>query len=817
MPMPELIRSVIKWLARFGRDPFTLLIVVLAGLGTAHILDRTATYGAAVDGDSVFVLSTAMNFLAGEGWLNARGTPLVWWPPLFPLLLVALGGVGIEPLEAGRLVNAAAFGLTILAAGLYLRSNLRSQWLTLGATVAILASLPLSHLASYFRTEALFVLLTLLALIQLAAFLHRKTDAALYWAAVFTALAALTRYPGVVLIAIGVLILLPLARLRHTLVFGAISSVPLLAVLAHNWVVADTLTGQRTGTGQSLSDSLSQVADTFREWVVPPNTPDGLTYLLWLAVGMVGVSGVLCATQRRSDDSRRILLNIQTTHAWNPALLFGMFTVGYLVFMVAIVPIKVPEPILSRFLLPVYVPLLLTAALLLDQFLSIAAAGWMGAVRYVIVSLVLLAALAHVGYSAHRNLTITAEARVAGFGMYNNDYCATSEILNYIRDTPIDGRMYSNNLNLAWFWDRTAPPGKHQRLPHELHSLTSTILRGSDGYPSYILWSRKEKQHAVYVFDDLDIRLLPGVEPVADLSDGAVFRVTTAEPFDAKRHHTRKQRYVQQLIEQAGELVIHADSTWPIHTWGAERTDEQVERADEQMARAGWDVYRNGPKLTYRKQPCAPDDGQTNFVLQVTPNDPADLSADRRPSGFDLLDFNFRIHGGVRLDDQCVVTTQLPDYPIGRIHIGRWIDGNDRTLWEMKAGLFKSERHRLQRQRYVEQLIEQADEQAARAGWNVYRTGRQLLYRKAPCAPADVQAKIVLHVIPTDPNVLSIARQQHGYDSLGFYFDQRGFQLDDQCIAIAHLPNYAISRIRVGQWIAKEDRTLWEAEFSASR
>jgi len=36
---------------------------------------------------------------------------------------VALGGVGIEPLEAGRLVNAAAFGLTILAAGLYLRSN----------------------------------------------------------------------------------------------------------------------------------------------------------------------------------------------------------------------------------------------------------------------------------------------------------------------------------------------------------------------------------------------------------------------------------------------------------------------------------------------------------------------------------------------------------------------------------------------------------------------------------------------------------------------------------------------------------------------
>ena len=820
--MPELIRSVIKWRARFGRDPFTLLIVVLAGLGTAHILVRTATYGAAVDGDSVFFLSTAMNFLAGEGWLNARGTPLVWWPPLFPLLLVALGGVGIEPLEAGRLVNAAAFGLTILAAGLYLRSNLRSQWLTLGATVAILAALPLSHFASSILTEPLFVLLTLLALIRLAAFLQRGERTSLWWAAVFTALAALTRYPGVVLIGVGVLLLLlrrapPLvARLKHAIVFGAVSSIPLAGVLARNWAVAGNLTGpSRTWVArQSLSDGLSQAVEVFGEWVVPPNAPDGAAYLLWLAVATVVLAGAAVSchpNHRQAPEAAPPSLRV------GPVLPFGVFAGGYLVFMIVVVPLTSGEPILSRFLLPVYVPLLLTAALLLDQFLSIAAAGWMGAVRYVIVSLVLLAALAHVGYSAHRNLTITAEARVAGFGMYNNDYCATSEILNYLRDTPIDGRMYSNNLNLAWFWDRTAPPGKHQRLPHELHSLTSTILRGSDGYPSYILWSRKEKQHAVYVFDDLDIRLLPGVEPVADLSDGAVFRVTTAEPFDAKRHRARKQRYVQQLIEQAGELVVHADSTWPIHTWGAERTDEQVERADEQMARAGWDVYRNGPKLTYRKKPCAPADVHTIFLLQVSPTHLSYLSADRRPSGFDLLDFNFRIHGGVRLDDQCVVTAQLPDYPIGRLYIGRWIDGNHRILWEMKAKPFAGERHRAQRQRYVEQLIAQADEQVARAGWNVYRTGRKLLYRKEPCAPADVQAKIVLHVIPTDPNVLSIARQQHGYDSLGFYFNQRGFRLDDQCIAIAHLPNYAISRIRVGQWIAKEDRTLWEAELPASR
>ena len=66
----------------------------------------------------------------------------------------------------------------------------------------------------------------------------------------------------------------------------------------------------------------------------------------------------------------------------------------------------------------------------------------------------------------------------------------------------------------------------------------------------------------------------------------------------------------------------------------------------------------------------------TSFLLQVIPADPADLQTDS-----DNLDFNFRTHGGVRLDDQCVVTAQLPAYP-GRIHIGRWIDGNTRMLWE---------------------------------------------------------------------------------------------------------------------------------------
>ena len=364
------------------------IIVVLAGLGTAHILVRTITYGPAIDGDALNHLSTAINFLAGEGWRDFRGYPLASWPPLFPLLLAAGGWLGIEPFAAGRWINATALGLTILVAGVYLRSNLRSQWLALVATATLAASLPLSKFASSLMTESLFVLFTLLALMQLTAFLNRRTDTLLWSAAVCTALAALTRYPGVVLIGVGVLLLLvrrtpPLAvRLKDAVVFGAVSSLPLAGVLTCDGVVSGPLTARIGESGQSLSDGLGQVGAVFREWGVPSDGLDGLDYLLWTAAGLVVVAGVVVGVAGRSlgmggQDGGEEDRTASPRLGLGPVLPFGGFALIYLGFMVAVVPFTVSENIDSRHLLPVYVPLVLVAALLLDRFLCIKAVGRM--------------------------------------------------------------------------------------------------------------------------------------------------------------------------------------------------------------------------------------------------------------------------------------------------------------------------------------------------------------------------------------------------------------------------------------------------------
>ena len=678
--------SAFERIARLRRDPFALLIVLFAGLGTAHILVRTAPYGTVVGTDSVYFLSTAINFLAGEGWRNFQGTPLVVWPPLFPLLLAAGGWVGIEPLAAGRWINAIAFGLTILAAGNYLRSNLRSRGLVLAATAAIAASLPLSGLAASLMTEPLFVLFTLLALMQLAAFLQRGGRTLLYCAAVCTALAALTRYPGVVLIGVGGLLLAADRRLKHIVAFGTISSLPLALVLTHNWVVSKTLTGRGRKSGQSLSDGLSQVVDVFREWVVPQGVLDGLGYLLWMVTGLgipdwvgfllwatiglvvVAMAAVVVVSGRQAGGTkgtrvRERLGRRPRSFGLGPALPFGVFAIAYSVFMVAVVPFTAGQAIDSRYLLPVYVPLLLAAALLLDRFLSIEVAGQVAVAKWGLASLVLLGTLAHIGFSAQKNLRLTAHGYLDDWA-YNGTYWQRSATLNYIRDHLSDSKTYSNNPFLLWFADRSAAIRTHRILPYSIgkwwtRKASRWRKRGEDEV--YIVWLKNTYRTVYYGYNDLDLRLLPGVEEVVELSDGVVFRVrgVATEPFDAERHRVQKERaqerYVAQLLAQAGERVARSD------------------------------VYRNGRKLTYFKKPCAPADVQAKFILHVTPADPGVLPIARRRYGFDNLGFHFdwlRRRHRMQVADQCLVVVELPAYAIDRIRVGQWIANGNRTLWD---------------------------------------------------------------------------------------------------------------------------------------
>ena len=222
----------------------------------------------------------------------------------------------------------------------------------------------------------------------------------------------------------------------------------------------------------------------------------------------------------------------------------------------------------------------------------------------------------------------------------------------------MDGRIYTNNPTLVWSEARITTPRKYLDLPRRKSNRKgwTDIEAGA-----YIVWFDRGHDPARFHLDAFDFRLLPGVETVAELADGVVLRRTTVEPFDAQRHRARKQRYVNQLIQQANERV----------------------------ERAGWTVYRTGRKLIYFKKPCTRADVRGKFVLYIIPADLAALSRFRTPDlfpfrkryGFDNLDFYFDWRD-VRRDNECMEIIRLPAYPIGRIRVGQWISSENRTLWD---------------------------------------------------------------------------------------------------------------------------------------
>ena len=107
-------------------------------------------------------------------------------------------------------------------------------------------------------------------------------------------------------------------------------------------------------------------------------------------------------------------------------------------------------------------------------------------------------------------------------------------------------------------------------------------------------------------------------------------------------------------------------------------------------------------------------------------------------------------------------------------------------------------------------------------GYDVYVDEGRLIYHKQPCVTADTEAKFYLHIFPVDPDDLPEDRKQYGFNNWDFYLLHQGpylpmgWQSGDTCWAVRELPEYAIARIRTGQYIPG-DKRIWEAEYDFRR
>ena len=103
-----------------------------------------------------------------------------------------------------------------------------------------------------------------------------------------------------------------------------------------------------------------------------------------------------------------------------------------------------------------------------------------------------------------------------------------------------------------------------------------------------------------------------------------------------------------------------------------------------------------------------------------------------------------------------------------------------------------------------------------RSTFDVYLREDMLIYFKEPCGAEDVQETFFVHVVPADENDLPDHRKQYGFGGFNFRFRDYDLSLDKGCVALLKLPNYAITRIRTGQFSSTRTappQHLWEGEI----
>jgi len=201
---------MVEFMTMRAMKPFWTYLTLLSLAGVGLAMAATSLYGAGVSSDAVKNMSTAEGLLSGRGFFDHAGNPLVYWPPLYPLLLAGISLLGSwDVFIVGWYLNVLLMGINIFLGGAILYSAFRER-----PVYAYLGSLFLFGSESALRIHAnvasdpLYITFSLVFLLAAGAYLQKKSGKALGLMVLCAALAMLQRWLGASLLAIGAVVIL---------------------------------------------------------------------------------------------------------------------------------------------------------------------------------------------------------------------------------------------------------------------------------------------------------------------------------------------------------------------------------------------------------------------------------------------------------------------------------------------------------------------------------------------------------------------------------------------------------------------------------
>ncbi|MGE5215628.1 MAG: ArnT family glycosyltransferase [Chloroflexota bacterium] len=274
---------------------FCVAVAVSVALGVCALAIATH-WGIGIYPDSIVYIGTARSLLNGDGvrFLNDIGeiAPVTQYPPLYPLMIAALGVLGIDPLDGARWISVLFYaGNALLAVYFVYRvtASYVASWL---ACFLSLSAFPMIYIHSQALTEPVFNFFILLGVLWLVEFLEGSRARALYSASLTIGLSCLVRYVGIAFLLTGgaVILCLSASRWAHRLSaaakFVVLGSLPLAAWVLRNFFTAGNAVNRTFGIHPPGLSDLLPALDTAGYWLLPiaivENSP-------WLARSIVGV------------------------------------------------------------------------------------------------------------------------------------------------------------------------------------------------------------------------------------------------------------------------------------------------------------------------------------------------------------------------------------------------------------------------------------------------------------------------------------------------------------------------------------------------
>ena len=138
--------------------------------------------------------------------------------------------------------------------------------------------------------------------------------------------------------------------------------------------------------------------------------------------------------------------------------------------------------------------------------------------------------------------------------------------------------------------------------------------------------------------------------------------------------------YLLRPVREDGPALLTPDNRHVfLYDWQRYEGVYREENLGTPIISNNWNVYLGADRLIYASQECSDTDAP--FFLHLFPKNPDAVHPDRKEHGYNNLDFQFQIDGGVHIGQTCVIERPLPEYDIDTIRTGQFIIGADR-IWQ---------------------------------------------------------------------------------------------------------------------------------------